>query len=468
MHVFSFAQVISAGTYHALYICTDSTLISWGENGTGQIGIGTTSTPQTTPAQVHGTGNIGFLTEITAVAGGAAHSLALKNDSTVWAWGWNNNGQLGDNTTITRTSPVQVHGLGNIGFLTGIISVAGGLHSIALKNDNTVWAWGLNNSGQLGDGTNTGKITPVQVNNLTGIFAVGSGYYHSLALKNDSTIWAWGLNSRGQLGDGTNTDSNIPVQMIIPSSGGIKSVAGGLEHTVILKNDGTVWACGNNTFYGAIGVGVWGNEYWIPVQVHGPGNIGFLTGIIKIATGIAHCLALKNDGTVWAWGYNNFGQLGDGTTAHRNVPVQVSGLTGIVALAGGDTYSLALKNDGTVWAWGNNSSGQLGDSTLTDRHTPIQVNGICMLSSIDELQQADNIIIYPNPSNGKFNIKNDELQMTKYKIEIYNVLGEKIYFSLINSGKSEIDLTQQYSGIYFYRVVSENRIIMANKFVVIK
>lgn len=435
----------------------------------GQIGIGTTTASQITATTVHGFGNVGFLTSIVAIAGGGTQSLALKNDSTLWAWGWNNNGQLGDGTTITRTSPVQVHGLGNIGFLTGIISAAGGgLHSMALKNDSTIWAWGLNMTGQLGDGTNTGKTTPVQVNNLTGIFAIAAAPYHSLAMKNDSTVWAWGSNSRGQLGDGTNTDTNVPVQMIIPPSGGIKAIAGGGEYTVILKNDGTVWASGNNTLYGVIGIGVWGNEYWTPLQVHGQGNIGFLTDITAIAAGGYHCLALKNDGTVWAWGYNNFGQLGDGTTTAKNVPVQVSGLTGITAIVGGYYYSLALKNDGTVWAWGNNGGGQLGDSTLTDRYTPVQVVGTCITTGIDEFQQPDNIILYPNPNNGNFTIQISNFKFQNMGLEIYNVLGEKIYSSNINSNEHKIDLTKQHNGIYFHQITSQNKIVAKGKIIIQK
>lgn len=190
---------------------------------------------------------------------------------------------------------------------------AGDYHSLALKSDGTVWAWGYNVCGQLGDGTTTSKTTPVQVFGLTGITAIAGGGYHSLALKSDGTVWAWGDNGYGQLGDGTIT------------------------------------------------------QRIAPVQVYG------LTGITTIAAGNCHSLALKSNGTVWAWGWNGYGQLGDGTTTDKITPVQVSCLTGITTIAAGGISSLALKSDGTVWAWGDNYFGQLGDGTRTDRKIPVTV-----------------------------------------------------------------------------------------------
>ncbi len=180
---------------------------------------------------------------------------------------------------------------------------AGGWHTLGLKSDGTVWAWGNNGSGRLGDGTTTDRHTPVQVNGLSGVTAIAGGWHYTIAMKSDGTVWAWGYNDYGQLGDGTTTE----------------------RHT--------------------------------PVQVSG------LSGVVAIAGAQLHSLALKSDGTVWAWGENSAGQLGDGTTTSRYTPVQVSGLSGVVAIAGGTSYSLALKSDGTVWAWGYNGNGQLGNGT---------------------------------------------------------------------------------------------------------
>ena len=356
---------ISAGYSHTVALKNDGTVLAWGYNGYGQLGYVTTSTYSNIPAPVGGN----LLTDVIAISAGGNRTVALKNDGTVWDWGYNRDGELGDGTGINtdRNTPVQVKGL------TGITAIsAGNLHTVALKNDGTFWAWGNNYYGQLGDVTNINKITPVQVSGLTGIITqIAAGGSHTVALKNDGTVLAWGLNSSGQLGDGTRTktDSNTPV----PVSGltEITAIAAGESHTVALKNDGTVWAWGLNSS-GQLGDGTGTKtDSDTPVKVSG------LTGIITaIAAGGSHTVALKSNGTVWAWGNNGYGQLGDGTMADSDTPVQVSGLTGIkiTAIAAGESHTVALKSDGTLWAWGkNNDYGQLGDGTMADSDTPVQV-----------------------------------------------------------------------------------------------
>ena len=296
------------------------------------------------------------------VVAGYFHSLALKSDGTVWAWGLNWYGQLGDGSPNSSATPVPVSSL------TGVIALAAGeQHSLALKSDGTVWAWGWNFYGQLGDGSTTNRKIPVQVSGLSGVIALAAGEQHSLALKSDGTVWAWGQNWNGQLGDGSTTNRSTPVQ-VSGLTGAIALAAGG-AHSLALKSDGTVWAWGAND-YGQPGDGSTTYSRSTPVQVSG------LTGVIALAAGGTHSLALKSDGTVWAWGHNDYGQLGDGSTTNRSTPVQVNGLTGVIALAAGEQHSLALKSDGTVWAWGWNWYGQLGDGTWLDRSTPVQVSGV--------------------------------------------------------------------------------------------
>lgn len=250
-------------------------------------------------------------------------------------------------------------------------------------------AWGNNSSGQLGDGSTTHRLLPVQVSGLTGVADIAAGNTqdlahpsHSLALKSDGTVWAWGSNSSGQLGNGTTTDSETPVQVVNASGAGsltdVIAVAGQAQHSVALKRDSTgvseVWAWGDNGV-GQLGDGS-SNSSSMPVQVVGPGGVGVLTDVIAVAAGVQHTLALTSNRTVWAWGANLFGQVGDSTTSPRRTPVQVSGLFGVVAIAAGGYHNLALKQDGTLWAWGHNGFGQLGDGTTVNRAAPVEVIGL--------------------------------------------------------------------------------------------
>lgn len=350
---------------------------TWGDNAYGQLGDGTHNIRRTPTRPQALAGVIG-------IAGGDTHSLALKHDGSVWAWGRNNYGQLGDGTTTYRDTRVMVAA-------AGVISIASALdHNLALKHDGSVWAWGYNGHGQLGDGTTTSRSTPVLALNLKKMMSVAAGGGHSLALgtllslgtgtpqtRRTGIVWAWGDNWAGQLGDGTTTSRSKPGQ-VTPALTGVIAIAAGANHSLALKLDGTVWAWGVNA-HGQLGNGTT-NPSPGPSR---PGRVGLGGSVIAIAAGMDHSLALRQDGTVWAWGVNIAGELGDGTTIERNTPVQVHNLTGVVAIsAASNGQSLALKRDGTVWAWGANHSGQLGDGTQTTRHTPVRVNGIDKIVAI--------------------------------------------------------------------------------------
>ena len=278
------------------------------------------------------------------LAAGHHHTVALRSDGTVWAWGLNVFGQLGDGTTVNRHTPVQVQNLNHV-----VAIAAGSNHTVALQSDGTVWAWGANVFGRLGDGTTINQYTPVQVQNLNNVIAIAVAGWHTVALRNDGTVWTWGSNSLGQLGDGTTIDRHTPVQ--VRNLNNVKAIAAAGWHTVALRNDGTVWAWGSNVS-GKLGDGTT-NPRQTPVQVRN------LNHVAAVDASSGHTVAIRNDGTVWAWGDNRHGQLGDGTTVDRHTPVQVRNLNNVTAIAAGDLHTVAIRNDGTVWIWGNITGGGL-------------------------------------------------------------------------------------------------------------
>ncbi len=347
---------------------------TWGQNDYGQLGNNST-TSQSAPVQPVN------LSDAIALAGGNSHSLAIRQDNSVWGWGANWTGQVGDNTTTDRHTPTAVILAGG-GALNGAKAIAaGGSHSLALKTDGSVWAWGGNWYGQLGDATTTDRHTPIQVKGsggsgfLSDITAISAGDGHSLALKSDGTVWAWGDNYYGQLGDNTTTQRNTPIQVLGAGGSGyltnVSAISAGAFFSLALKKDGTVWAWGQND-NGQLGDNTT-TERDVPVQVLN------ISGASAIAAGGAHGLTLMADTSLRAWGDNTYGQLGDNTTTQRNSPVTVQktsggAFTGVAAIAAGSAHSLAIASDNKAWAWGFNASGQLGDTTTTDRHLPVQIS----------------------------------------------------------------------------------------------
>jgi alpha-tubulin suppressor-like RCC1 family protein/PKD repeat protein len=308
-----------AGREHAVALRTDGTVVTWGSNQMGQLGIGSTGGTRTTPTAVPN------LTDVTMVSTGHYHSLALRSDGSVWTWGYNFAGQLGDGTTTTRNAPVRVSGTRTYQYVA-----AGRDMSYAIATDGSAWAWGLNGDGQLGDGTTTNRSVPVRVGTLTGVVQVAGGRDHGLALRTDGTVWAWGWNAYGQVGDGTLTDKLSPVQITT----GASMVAAGAHHSYALRTNGQVASWGRN-YRNELGDGTT-TQRTRPVTVLG------VSGAVTIGSGRDHGLAALADGTVRAWGQNSSGQLGDGTLTNRSSAVPVPGLTDVVRVSGGAEYSLAL------------------------------------------------------------------------------------------------------------------------------
>ncbi|MBN9366115.1 MAG: IPTL-CTERM sorting domain-containing protein [Comamonadaceae bacterium] len=352
---------IAAGSYHSCALTTAGAVHCWGSNGNGQLGDGST-TSQSTPVAVSGLDS-----GVAAIAAGNSHTCALTTAGAVLCWGFNGSGQLGDGSTTQRTTPVAVSGLGS-----GVAAIAAGRHhSCALTTAGAVQCWGNNNSGQLGDGSTMGRSTPVAVSGLdSGVAAITAGSQHSCARTTAGAVRCWGSNFNGQLGNGTTTDSTTPVAVSGLDSGVAAIAAGHNVHTCALTTAGAVRCWGWNV-YGQLGDGsTMGRS--TPVAVSSLGS-----GVATIVAGTSHSCARTTAGAAHCWGDNFFGQLGDGSTTNRFTPVAVSGLgAGVAAIAAGDTHSCALTTAGAVLCWGFNGSGQLGDDSTTQRTTPVDVKGV--------------------------------------------------------------------------------------------
>lgn len=313
------------------------------------------------------------LSDVTFISkeAGAYHYMAIS-DNKLYGWGVNLNGEVGKSSKTDYVSnPYRIKSLDG-----AVYASTGYDHTAAIKSDGSLWTWGSNTYGQLGNGTTTDSYKPSQV--LENVAVVKATLSNTYALKKDGTLWAWGGNSRGEVGDGTRTDKLVPVQILedvvsVAGRDGVVSAGGG---GYAIKKDGSLWAWGSNA-YGQVGDGS-GEKCLSPVRI--------MDDVVSVVSGRSFAYAIKDDASLWAWGQNTRGQVGDGSNTNSLLPVKI--LENVASVSAGSLYGMAIKKDGSVWTWGKNTSGQLGDGTTIDRNVPTKV-----LDSVSALEEPSLLAI---------------------------------------------------------------------------
>jgi Alpha-tubulin suppressor and related RCC1 domain-containing proteins len=434
-------QSVSVGNGYTIALKEDGTLWSWGLNNQGQLGNGTLI-DKTIPTQI-GTG-----INWAQISAGHNFAIALKTDGTIWGWGSNTFYQLGGTSSSDKTTPVQ------IGTATNWQSVSAGYnHIAALASNATIWLWGSNYYGQLGDGTNIDKNSPTQIGTPEWK-AVYAGSGNTIALKKDGTLWTWGSNTNGALGNGTLTDKNIPGK--IGTSNEWKRI---YPASMAMKADSLLWAWGYNG-YGQLGNGLNGSFN----DLENPSQIGS-THWKEISPSGDHTLGIKADGTLWAWGYNENGKLGDGTNADRALPTQIGSETDWETVYANYHHTMALKTNGSLWAWGTNSNGQLGDGSKISRSTPVPIT--CPTITLETTKVLSEMVVnvYPNPSQGDFLITVDESVVENGVVIILNMTGSVVYEKQFSGKVIKVDLTGQPQGIYYIQLQNDYKLTYQEKII---
>jgi len=349
-------KIVSAGSLHTAIIGVDGSLWAWGRNAEGQLGIGETGGRRESPVR------IGSDNDWVYVSAGGPRTFAIREDGSLWAWG---SGRIGDGMTGIRNIPTRIGPAINWATVS-----ASSTHTVAIGKDGSLWTWGGNSSGQLGDGTRTHRDTPVRIGAATNWASASAGHRsstgnsHTIAIREDGSLWAWGANGASQLGDGTRTSRNTPVRIGTATNWAAAST--GISLTMAVREDGSLWAWGaDNRGDGMPGV----HGFPTPIE---PGMTWS-----TVSAGYRHNLAIRMDGTLWAWGDNRWGQLGIGETRGSQTPTRIGTATNWASVSAGENYSVAIREDGSLWAWGRKMAEHGGRRTSIQDfgNTPVRMGG---------------------------------------------------------------------------------------------
>jgi len=442
---------ISSGEFHTIAVTNNGSVNIWGygTGGWGALGQGNEDNLTVpTPLNVNFNGG--------SVYAGAFNTFIIKTDGTLWAAGNDQYGQLGDGTYgFAHVSDTFIQ----IGTASDWKFISAGLdHTLAIKNDGTLWAWGYNFHGHLGDGTYDDRHRPVQIGTENNWKTVATGLNFSIAIKTDGTLWGWGFSSVGSIGLLTNGEFTSPTR--IGTDNDWKSIAVGKQglHTLALKNSGALYVFGSiwSSGIGALGLGENVNFALVPTQ------IGTNSDWRYISAGFNNSFGIKNNGTLWGWGQNDFGQLGDGTTQDKVLPTQIGSDDDWSTISEGYYHTVGLKNSGGLYTWGDNTYAQLGTGNYLSIQIPNTISN-CILGA--QQFQIPKISISPNPATEEIHIdfRND---IMVDKILIYDIVGRLVSVTEnITAMSITIPISNYSRGLYTIVIKSDNQIISSEKLI---
>lgn len=449
-------STVNAGYNHNIGLKPDNSIWSWGWGIWGALGLNSDA-DALTPTQ------IGTATNWQYIFPGSTNTFGIKDNGSLWATGGGDNGELGDG----------VSGLGHeifhfiqIGTATNWKSISpNGSFTIGLRTDGTLWSWGINTFSQLGDGTNNSRSIPTQVGTATNWKSITTGSGFCIALKTDGTMWSWGSNASGALGINSLEIQSVPTPIQAGTDNDWKVVISGAEsaHSLAIKNNGTLYSFGGvwSSGMGALGFGLNTTPQVTPAQ------IGTANDWQSVSVGFNNSFGIKTNGTLWAWGQNDYGQLGDGTTADRGFPVQIGIDTDWASVSAGSVHTVALKTNGSLWFWGDGTFAQQGNGAYSGSLVPVQVNvSGCALATESFSHLENEVVFSPNPTKNTITLHLKK--PVKFNaIAVYDITGRNVKSITNVATENEItfNLSELATGLYNVVLKNNENIILVKKII---